>query len=1062
MRNKLKRSKNVKDTGNQSKAQTSEVIVLSESTCSDGETSPNAEDKRVSNAAAGFSERQFKPLQEEREALSAKGAKIAPIFLRKRQQTKSKRSSDGEKTQKSVLPPQSDDLQVSHLTGRDDSVLSSWRGQLLPSALHSCLEEIQTSNPAFPVKAVFRTLQKKASEGLQECGSTGCSSCPSSAQSCLKEKRRRETETSERTPKRLRSNFAAEDAAGISRCRLSAQEVQENKVPAVQKQPRSSRLSRTHKLKQQTGRTEANLVTNCEPNSGWTNHTGSDTQSLKSYEMLQGDSCFEDVLWTDKYSPQDSSEVIGNSASVKRLHSWLKKWKLRADRDERRKVEERRREENSNDSWDCGDFQGEAGSEEPLCNTMLITGPSGVGKTASVYACAQELGFKVFEVNCSSQRSGRHVLSQLQEATQSHLVEMSGTDPLKPAYFNNYSTSSSTNKPETLPGKPALHKNLTSTRKKKAAQNLASYRCKVKAKPATVTLVHYFKMKTKANRLHLGGLSPSEKPDSKKVGDSSSGCDQTAPQNKKTATSLILFEEVDVIFDDDVGFLAAIKAFMTTTKRPVILTTNDPTFKERFDCSLEEIIFKPPSAVNVCTYLQLVCLVEKVRLDLDDVSSLLRLSCGDVRRCLLQLQFWVYSGGRRTSRSGSFPKEPLCIQYSNATEEGNRLDSQLPPCKTGCSANMLGLYPATPNYLLNLLKGPSWSKAAMNKLLNVLAESWRRAVPLLYSNLELLLSIGGKGTLVHNMDEVILSGLQSEPAPSNSNVCFQKQNQNVSPNVSVTSSKPVRNISRLSRRKCISSSSDPSSHKPQITSSLNETPPSSPSSSDKTEQKVTSGCLEALTDFFDLMSYLDATLPAAEMLVSGSCTPEAFIWTGAELKDGLLDEMSEEEGWSWSQERLLDIQAAVEGLGCRRYWWRMSEVWTGAQKDRQKLEDKKWGRLVESLAFTSSSQRRSFSFSFPSLCASSVSQRRYRLSRMVLSSKSFSLLGNRQAVSVDYMPALRSICRSHRTRQQQGETVRCLNYLSSTHLGLSNSAMQLLAEDFTSLTHFTPTSIYLN
>lgn len=45
-------------------------------------------------------------------------------------------------------------------------------------------------------------------------------------------------------------------------------------------------------------------------------------------------------------------------------------------------------------------------------------------------------------------------------------------------------------------------------------------------------------------------------------------------QSKKTATSLILFEEVDVIFDDDSGFLAAIKTFMTTTKRPVILTTS--------------------------------------------------------------------------------------------------------------------------------------------------------------------------------------------------------------------------------------------------------------------------------------------------------------------------------------------------------------------------------------------------------------------------------------------------------------------------------------------------------
>ena len=33
--------------------------------------------------------------------------------------------------------------------------------------------------------------------------------------------------------------------------------------------------------------------------------------------------------------------------------------------------------------------------EDMLCNTLLITGPTGVGKTSAVYACAQELGFKV-------------------------------------------------------------------------------------------------------------------------------------------------------------------------------------------------------------------------------------------------------------------------------------------------------------------------------------------------------------------------------------------------------------------------------------------------------------------------------------------------------------------------------------------------------------------------------------------------------------------------------------------------------------------------------------------
>ena len=33
--------------------------------------------------------------------------------------------------------------------------------------------------------------------------------------------------------------------------------------------------------------------------------------------------------------------------------------------------------------------------EDKLCNTMLLTGPVGCGKTSAVYACAEELGFKV-------------------------------------------------------------------------------------------------------------------------------------------------------------------------------------------------------------------------------------------------------------------------------------------------------------------------------------------------------------------------------------------------------------------------------------------------------------------------------------------------------------------------------------------------------------------------------------------------------------------------------------------------------------------------------------------
>ncbi|XP_041641333.1 ATPase family AAA domain-containing protein 5b isoform X2 [Cheilinus undulatus] len=1053
MQKKLKQIRKFKDATtlrNKEKLHTGEVlIVFSESSCSGDEALSEDEPaslvaQKTNVASGGNSIRRNKPPPELRETSTTKDIKIAPVFLHTARHRKTKRRSNGkldepkERLQKSEFPPQSEDVQqvenhhhhvsaVSPLTRREKSC----RGHPSASDLHICLEEIQTCNPAFPVRSVFTTLQRKASDRQ----SSSCKeNCPNISSFHLKEKRKHRNESSERVLKRLKS----EGTRG--HCHIPAQDVQESPVLMAKKQPRGNRLSRTHRLRQQTG-SPSGLVTHHDSNLGLINHTESNRQSLKIPDIPQEDLSCEDVLWTDKYSPQHSTEVIGNSVSVHKLQNWLKKWKLRADNEERRKVEERK-EANRHGSWDCGDFLGEAETDdEPLCNTMLITGPPGVGKTASVYACAQELGFKVFEVNCSSQRSGHHVLSQLKEATQSHLVETSEKDPLKPAYFNNYNC---TPKADTLPGKTVTPKNATSSSKKRAAQSLGCPLRKGRTNPAAFTLANYFKTKNKVDLLHSGGPSPTEKPDEKKSDNQTTGCDQSAPQYKKTATSLILFEEVDVIFDDDFGFLAAIKTFMTTTKRPVILTTNDPLFRERFKCSMEEITFKAPSEVNVCTYLQLVALSENTQLQFDDVSSLLRLSRGDVRRCLLQLQLWVQSSRGQVSKSGGLPKESINVYYPRAAERGNYTDTKLLQFDTGCTASMLGLHSATLNKLQNLL----WfcSEADMNELLRLLAESWIRAVPLLYSNLELLLPFRDMGTSGHSPNSKTCSGQQSELPPSDIYPHIQQPYE-----VSATVSKSCRTISRLSRRKYTTPVLDTKTN-----ASLSKTPPetwASPKSphqtaqqsSDTTEKnaaKSVTDYMEALTNFFDLMSYIDAAFPADIPAVSGSCTPEAFVWTGAETKDGMLDEMREEEEEEegcrrWSKERHMDIQAAVEVLGCHK--WRMLETRSKAQKYRQELGDTEQGSLVE---------RQSLSFSFPSLCAPSVTQRRYELSKKVLCSKSFSLLGNRRAVSIDYMPVLRYICSHQRMQQPTERPRRCRNYLSSSshRLGLSKSTIQLLKD----------------
>ncbi|XP_004342580.1 hypothetical protein CAOG_07979 [Capsaspora owczarzaki ATCC 30864] len=63
-----------------------------------------------------------------------------------------------------------------------------------------------------------------------------------------------------------------------------------------------------------------------------------------------------------------------------------------------------------------------ADAQQDICNTLVISGPTGTGKTSCVYACAQELHYKIFEVNAASDVSGRQLLHMLGEATQSHQV----------------------------------------------------------------------------------------------------------------------------------------------------------------------------------------------------------------------------------------------------------------------------------------------------------------------------------------------------------------------------------------------------------------------------------------------------------------------------------------------------------------------------------------------------------------------------------------------------------------------------------------------------------------
>ncbi|XP_036621725.1 ATPase family AAA domain-containing protein 5 [Trichosurus vulpecula] len=944
------------------------------------------------------------------------------------------------------------------------------------------LEEIRWSNPQFPLKRFFTQFLKKRTEHQ---ALFGCQSKQGHPQiksiDSQRETKRKRREIENHKSKRRKPGECDQDLMGKdlpegpspSRSRGIGS-------PEGQRESSQGQCSRTSKKKQ----VALGSVTHKEEK-----NTAQDSdvviidedKKFLSEGTFNSDSGIEDVLWTEKYQPQDSSELIDNEIAIQKLHSWLKEWKRRAELEEKGnlKVRSEDKEQDLSFSMDFKDISDDE-EENSLCNTVLITGPPGIGKTAAVYACAQELGFKIFEVNASSQRSGRQILSQLKEATQSHQVDKQGVNSHKPCFFNNYSVGRS---PKKL---SSPKKVLTSPRKPPLSPRVAKRGLPPK------TLANYFKMSSKQSNNEMMKLqknnkeiiSSEEKQDTqtKLTNISSSNVKELGIEesSRKNATSLILFEEVDVIFDEDAGFLNAIKTFMATTKRPVVLTTSDPTFSLTFDGCFEEINFKTPSLLNVASYLQTLCLAENLRTDVKDFVTLLTVNNCDIRRSILYLQFWVRSGG------GFLKEKPLSLHgesdrnaklicsrddsYPQNRSHTHKDPANLPKCDIGCAESLLGMKNIVlpSEDLFSFIKDKITTQEEWNKLIQLLIEFQKRNVDFLYSNLEFILPLP-----VHIIPEskcILPVTSCAPPLRKNENPLNTEHSEGGSSLVKVKKRRRQKKMIVLDDSDLFDTGLDYSDEGVSLSSAI---PPSSSEESSSAlklsakgkkkkllesntfvslppetlEQRkchaLASHCLNSLTEFMDNMSFLDSLLPnPREQKEFGE--NEDFTWTNGKVKNGLCDEFSQEPSDGWTCRGLEDLKAVVEALSFTKCSATISKILETSLNPCKKLGKDPTRDLTLSI----SEQRNNVYFS-QSAADVDKAQKRLAVIKAVFSGKSLLTLGSsRQASLAEYLPTLRSICRMEKLKEEEKNKRRFLHYFEGIHLDIPKDTVSSLATDF--------------
>jgi replication factor C large subunit len=103
----------------------------------------------------------------------------------------------------------------------------------------------------------------------------------------------------------------------------------------------------------------------------------------------------EAVSWVEKYRPTSSAEIVGNEETVAKFKEWLRSWTTK---------------------------------RKPSKTACLLVGPPGIGKTSLARAAANDLHFRIIEMNASDVRTEKAIEAVLGPARTSATLDSFASD----------------------------------------------------------------------------------------------------------------------------------------------------------------------------------------------------------------------------------------------------------------------------------------------------------------------------------------------------------------------------------------------------------------------------------------------------------------------------------------------------------------------------------------------------------------------------------------------------------------------------------------------------------